>query len=104
MRSLRDQCAREQQTRNSERKPVPETSSPHSDEVEQVHAELIPTRALVGDGEMKFLPHPIEERDHPVIEDVEGAPERSVLVARAIHHQFSVLMRKNSQRADGAHK
>src|SRR2546421_8478737 len=53
---------------------------------------------------MIFLPHPIEERDHPVIEDVEEAPERSVLVARAIHHQLSVLMRKNSQGTDGAHK
>src|SRR5439155_22718647 len=52
---------------------------------------------------MIFLPHPIEERDHPVIEDVEETRERSVLVARAIHHQLSVLMRKNSQGTDGAH-
>src|SRR6266446_1782667 len=104
MRPLRDQSAIEEQALIFERKPAPQTIRSHPDEVEEIRGELIFTGALVGDRKMIFFPYPIEERDHPVIKDVEKTPERSVLVARAIHHQFSVLMRKNSEGSDRAHK
>src|ERR1700681_1037744 len=97
MGTLRNQSAIKQQRLILERQPAAQAVGSHPDEVEQICGELIVAGSLIRDREMILLPYAIEKREHSMIEKIEKTPERSVLVASAIHREFGVLIRKHSQ-------
>src|SRR5215469_2111906 len=58
----------------------------------------------VGNRKTIFLPSPVEERDHPMVKDIEEVEQGAVLRAQALEDELTVTIRKDALRPAQTHK